>query len=55
MKQDHFGINIAGNLSKLRKNAGMTQEQLACRLYVSDKTISKWLQVQPVTGRVVFK
>ncbi len=35
-------INIAANISELRKRSGMTQEQLAERLYVSNKTVSKW-------------
>lgn len=35
-------INIAKNLSRLRKKQGITQEALAEKLYVSNKTISKW-------------
>ena len=35
-------INIAANIVELRKKYGMTQEQLAAKLYVSSKTVSKW-------------
>ena len=35
-------INIAQNLTRLRKKQGLTQEALAEKLYVSNKTISKW-------------
>ena len=35
-------------LSLLRKNKGLTQKELANKLYLSDKTISKW-----ETGEVV--
>ncbi|MCD8378885.1 MAG: helix-turn-helix transcriptional regulator [Lachnospiraceae bacterium] len=33
---------IGFNIRRLRKAAGMTQEQLACRLNVSFQTVSKW-------------
>ena len=39
MKQQ---INIAGNIVKLRKKKGLTQSALAEKLYVSNKTVSKW-------------
>ena len=29
-------------LARLRKEKGMTQRELADRLYVSDKAVSKW-------------
>lgn len=35
-------INIAQNISNLRKQAGITQEQLAAALNVSSQAISKW-------------
>ena len=38
MVQDSFGKTIA----TLRKEKNMTQAELAERLYVSDKTVSKW-------------
>ena len=39
MKQQ---INIATNILKLRKKKGLTQEALAEKLYVTNKTVSKW-------------
>ena len=35
-------INIASNILYLRKKSGMTQNELAEKLYVSNKTVSKW-------------
>ena len=35
-------ISIAENIVKLRKKKGLTQSALAERLYVSNKTVSKW-------------
>ena len=42
MENRSKAINIAANIAELRKRSGMTQEQLAQRLYVSSKTVSKW-------------
>ncbi|MGM9682814.1 MAG: PfkB family carbohydrate kinase [Eubacteriales bacterium] len=42
MEQKNERINFASNLVRLRKKLGITQEQLASRLYVSGKTVSKW-------------
>ena len=39
MKQQ---INIAANIYKLRKKKGLTQSELAEKLYVCNKTVSKW-------------
>ena len=39
MKQQ---INIAANIQKLRKKKGLTQEALVEKLYVTNKTVSKW-------------
>ena len=39
MKQQ---INIAANIYKLRKKKGLTQEALAEKLYITNKTVSKW-------------
>ena len=33
---------IAGNIGQLRRNAGITQLELAERLNYSDKAISRW-------------
>ena len=38
MNKQIFGIYIAEN----RKQLGMTQAQLADRLHVTDKAVSKW-------------
>ena len=35
-------LNLAANIAELRKKSGMTQDQLAQKLYVSNKTVSKW-------------
>ena len=35
-------MTIGKNIAELRKNSGMTQEQLADTLGVSSQTISKW-------------
>ena len=35
-------IGIGANIARLRKKQGMTQAQLAEKLYVSNKTVSKW-------------
>lgn len=35
-------INIGANIARLRKQQGLTQAQLAEKLYVSNKTVSKW-------------
>lgn len=42
MENTSRSINIAANIAELRRKSGMTQEQLAQRLYVSNKTVSKW-------------
>ena len=35
-------LNFAENIRKLRRENGFTQEQLAEKIGVSNKTISKW-------------
>ena len=35
-------IHIAGNIARLRRKMGLTQAELAAKLYVSNKTVSKW-------------
>ncbi len=42
MERRPHDIFIDINLARLRKNSGMTQTELAQRLFVSNKTISKW-------------
>ena len=34
--------NIAGNIKSLRKEKGLSQEQMAERLHVTRQTVSKW-------------
>ena len=36
------GISIASNIARLRKKQGLSQAALAEKLYVSNKTVSKW-------------
>ena len=35
-------IHISRNIARLRRKMGLTQTELADRLYVSNKTVSKW-------------
>ena len=35
-------MDLGKNIAKARKNAGMTQEQLAEKLQVARQTVSKW-------------
>ncbi len=42
MEHEVLKQQIAGNISSLRKNAGLTQAELAQRLNYSDKAVSKW-------------
>ena len=35
-------VNISKNIADLRKQKGITQEQLAQALYISPQAISKW-------------
>jgi sugar/nucleoside kinase (ribokinase family) len=42
MENTECNVAIAQNIARLRKKLGMTQEALAEKLYVSNKTVSKW-------------
>ena len=42
MNQPKDHIYIARNIARLRRKMGLTQTELAERLYVSNKTVSKW-------------
>ena len=42
MEQTEPKVNIAENIARLRKKLGLTQDALAEKLYVSNKTVSKW-------------
>ena len=42
MREKGIEINIGANIARLRQKMGFTQTMLAERLYVSNKTVSKW-------------
>ena len=42
MSSNNCDISIGTNIARLRKKQGLTQTQLAEKLYVSNKTVSKW-------------
>lgn len=46
---------IAGNISQLRRNAGITQLELAEKLNYSDKAVSKWERGESVPDVVTLK
>jgi len=46
---------IAGNIGKLRREAGMTQLELAEKLNYSDKAISKWERGESIPDVVTLK
>lgn len=46
---------IAGNIGKLRREAGMTQLELAEQLNYSDKAVSKWERGESVPDIVTLK
>lgn len=46
--------NIAANLTAFRKEAGMTQQELAAKLNYSDKNVSKWERGEGVPDVLVL-
>ena len=46
--------NIGDTLARLRKDRGMTQKELAEKLNVSDKTVSKWEKGQSYPDVTIF-
>ena len=54
-KIENIRKNIRENLVKYRKNAGLTQAQLAEKLGYSDKTISKWEREEGVPDIYILK
>jgi len=42
MKENEKALSIGANIARLRQRRNMTQAALAERLYVSNKTVSKW-------------
>jgi len=47
--------NIANNITQFRKNAQMTQAELAERINYSDKAVSKWERGESVPDVIVLK
>ena len=54
-KIENLKIKIRENLVKYRKEAGLTQLQLAQKLGYSDKTISKWEREEGVPDIYILK
>lgn len=54
-KIENIKNNIKENLVKFRKEAGLTQAQLAQKLGYSDKTISKWEREEGVPDIYILK
>ncbi len=48
-------VTFAGNLIKLRTNAGLTQLELADKLNYTDKAISKWERAESLPDVVTLK
>lgn len=46
---------VAGNITRLRKKAGLTQAELAEKLNYSDKAVSKWERGESMPDITVFK
>ena len=42
MKENERALSLGANIARLRQRQGLTQAALAERLYVSNKTVSKW-------------
>ena len=54
-KIENLKTIIKENLIRYRKNAGLTQAQLANKLGYSDKTISKWEREEGVPDIYILK
>ena len=52
---DNIKVNIAKNISELRKKMGITQFELAEKLNYSDKAVSKWERGESVPDISVLK
>ena len=55
MPRENLRTIIATNITSLRKNRGMTQQDLALRLNYTDKAISKWERGESIPDIVVLK
>ena len=53
--QENLRAVIAANITNLRKNCGMTQQDLAVRLNYTDKAISKWERGESVPDIMILK
>ena len=53
--QENLRPIIAANITSLRKNFGMTQQELALRLNYTDKAISKWERGESVPDIMILK
>ena len=53
-EQENKNMNLGENLKKARKNAGITQKELAERLHVYQKDISRWENGELVPNTVTF-
>lgn len=52
---DDLKLIVAGNLIRLRTEAGLTQAELGAELNYSDKTISKWERAEAMPDAAVLK
>ena len=42
MREEQNAIALGASIARLRKKQGLSQTELAKRLYISNKTVSKW-------------
>ena len=54
MTEEELKVNVAKNLTKLRKNYGITQSELGEKLTYSDKSVSKWERGEGLPDLVVL-
>ena len=54
MQLDELKLVTAGNIIKLRTDAGLTQAELGAMLNYSDKTISKWERGEAIPDAYVL-
>lgn len=50
-----FRSQVAGNLVRLRQQAGLTQAELGAKINYSDKSVSKWERAEAVPDAFVLK
>jgi len=54
MTMEEMKLVVAGNLIRLRKDAGLTQAELGEKLSYSDKTVSKWERGESIPDAYVL-